>query len=207
MHMNDSPRQPPTDDDYCGTFYAARLLGLSVGTVQSLVEKNELSAWKTQGGHRRISLQSVRAYQKRHALRSPVDAAATGRLKLLVVDDDAALLAVVQAYLEKWRLPVDCTLMTSAMEALIDMSTLKPDVLLSDLVMPGVDGFELLRTLRANVQFADMVFVAITVLESAEIERRGGLPPKTVLAHKPIDPSWLHGFLSAQVAMRPSSAA
>ncbi|MBS3997551.1 MAG: response regulator [Hydrogenophaga sp.] len=205
--MKDSPRPPSTEDDYCGTFYAARLLGLSVGTVQSLVERNELSAWKTQGGHRRISMQSVLAYQKRHAIRPPADAAATGRLKLLVVDDDAAMLAVVQAYLAKWRLPVDCTVMTSAMEALIDMSSLKPDVLVSDLVMPGVDGFELLRTLRANALFADTVFVALTALEGAEVARRGGLPPKTVLAHKPIDQSWLHGFLSAQVAMRTSGAA
>ncbi|MDP2261746.1 MAG: response regulator [Hydrogenophaga sp.] len=206
--MNDPSRPTSTEDDYCGTFYAARLLGLSVGTVQSLVEKNELSAWKTQGGHRRISMQSVLAYQKRHSIRTPSEeSVATGRLKLLVVDDDPAMLAVVQAYLDKWQLPVDSTLMTSAMEALIDMSSLKPDVLVTDLVMPGVDGFELLKTLRGNAQFTDMVVVALTGLGATEIERRGGLPPKTVLAHKPIDQNWLHGFLSAQVAMRPLAAA
>jgi excisionase family DNA binding protein len=206
--MNDSTRPTSTEDDYCGTFYAARLLGLSVGTVQSLVEKNELSAWKTQGGHRRISMQSVLAYQKRHSIPAPGGLAGTsGRLKLLVVDDDPAMLGVVQAYLDKWQLPVDSTLMTSAMEALIDMSSLKPDVLVTDLVMPGVDGFELLKTLRGNAQFADMVVVALTGLDAAEIECRGGLPPRTVLVHKHINRSWLHGFLSAQVAMRPSAVA
>ena len=46
---------PDTSDEYCGTSYAAKLLNLSVGTVQTLVEKNELEAWKTQSGHRRIS--------------------------------------------------------------------------------------------------------------------------------------------------------
>jgi excisionase family DNA binding protein len=51
---------PDTSDEYCGTSYAAKLLNLSVGTVQTLVEKNELEAWKTQGGHRRISIQSIR---------------------------------------------------------------------------------------------------------------------------------------------------
>jgi excisionase family DNA binding protein len=48
---------PDSTDEYCGTSYAAKLLNLSVGSVQSLVEKNELVAWKTQGGHRRISIQ------------------------------------------------------------------------------------------------------------------------------------------------------
>ena len=55
---------PDTPEDYCGTTYAAKLLGLSVGTIQTLVEKNELQAWKTQGGHRRISMPSIREYQK-----------------------------------------------------------------------------------------------------------------------------------------------
>ena len=34
-----------SSEDYCGTSYAARLLGLSVATVQSLVEKGEIEAW------------------------------------------------------------------------------------------------------------------------------------------------------------------
>ena len=36
---------PDSTDEYCGTSYAAKLLNLSVGSIQSLVEKNELFAW------------------------------------------------------------------------------------------------------------------------------------------------------------------
>jgi len=57
MNTHSTPERP---EDYCGTTYAAKLLGLSVGTIQTLVEKAELQAWKTQGGHRRISMQSIR---------------------------------------------------------------------------------------------------------------------------------------------------
>ena len=56
-----------SSEDYCGTSYAAKLMGLSVATVQSLVEKGELDAWKTLGGHRRIALKSVNAYLARHS--------------------------------------------------------------------------------------------------------------------------------------------
>lgn len=196
-------RQPVAPaDDFCGTFYAAKLLGLSVGTVQSLVEKNELIAWKTQGGHRRISMQSIQEYQKRHLKMASTGVEAPWRLKLLVVDDDPLLLSFVQACLDEWSLPIDCTVMTSAMEALIDISALKPDVLFTDLVMPGVDGFELLRTLRSNALFGDMIFVAMSGLDDEAIAKRGGIPSRTVLVHKPLDKSWLQGFLSAQVAMR-----
>jgi excisionase family DNA binding protein len=65
--MNMPPSKEPYDG-YCGTSYAAKMLGISVGTVQGLVEKGDLKAWKTQGGHRRISLQSIHDYQRRHNL-------------------------------------------------------------------------------------------------------------------------------------------
>jgi excisionase family DNA binding protein len=48
--------------DVCGTFYASKVLGVSVAKVQALVERGELEAWRTKGGHRRISMQSVKAY-------------------------------------------------------------------------------------------------------------------------------------------------
>ncbi len=191
-------------DDFCGTFYAAKTLGLSVGTVQALVEKNELQAWKTQGGHRRISMQSIREYQRLHGI-SEVPMKAS-HLKVLVVDDDDATLEVFREKINRWNFPVDCTTMSSAMEAMIDITSIKPDVLVTDLKMPGVDGFELLRTLRANPAFSSMVLLAMTGLSEEEIAKKGGLPSLTYTVQKPIDMKWLHGFLTALVALRQLSA-
>lgn len=61
--------------DHCGTFEAARLLGLSVGTVQSLVEQGALQAWKTPGGHRRIDRASIEQFQLRKGKAAPAPAA------------------------------------------------------------------------------------------------------------------------------------
>ena len=188
--------------DYCGTFYAARLLGLSVGTVQSLVEKGELEAWKTKGGHRRIDMDSIRAYQaahdSKHLQLSPNDP----YLRVLVVDDDESTREMMGGLIEKWKLAVDCTVMESAMEALIDINNLRPDILFTDLNMPGVDGLALLRTLRSNPAFEGMIMVAITGLSSTDIEARGGLPDKTIVVEKPVKPAWLQGFLTAMSTMR-----
>ena len=190
----------PSVDDYCGTFFAARLLGLSVGTVQGLVEKGDLQAWKTKGGHRRISTQSIREYQRKNGLTEIPEK--TQFLKVLVVEDDATMLEVFKSTFDGWSLPIDCSLMSSAMEALIDINTIKPDLLITDLNMPGVDGFELLRTLRANSSFSSMVLVAMTGLSTAEIAERGGLPAQAVTIQKPVDMRWLQGFVAALVAIR-----
>lgn len=182
-------------DEVCGTLYAAKLLGLSVGSVQTLVERNQLQAWKTKGGHRRISLQSIRDYQRAQGM-SGVDSKHT-MLRVLVVDDDPVSLEVFRHTIASWNLPIDCTTMPSALEAIIDISSLNPDVLITDLKMPGVDGFELLRTLRGSANFASLILVALTGMSSEEVAERGGLPPNTLIAQKPVDMKWMHGFFTA----------
>jgi len=199
---------PASSEDFCGTTYAAKLLGLSVGTVQTLVEKSELRAWKTRGGHRRIAMQSVLDYQRRH---NPAAASAAGtskpRLKVLVVEDDAVSRDMMKAHFERWDLPIDCTAMASALDALMDITSLQPDVLITDLRMPGVDGFELLRSVRGNPALAGMNMLAVTGLSPEEIEARGGLPERTVYVRKPVDMRWLNGYFVALLSARSAAQA
>lgn len=51
-----------SNSSYFSTSQAAQMLGLSVGTVQRMVESGTLQAYTTQGGHRRILASSVRHY-------------------------------------------------------------------------------------------------------------------------------------------------
>jgi excisionase family DNA binding protein len=193
---------PDTPEDYCGTTYAAKLLGLSVGTIQTLVEKNELQAWKTQGGHRRISMPSIREYQKKHnMLMSPLENR-ENRLKVLLVEDDAVTREMIRDFCARIDMPVDCTAMSSGLEALIDMASIQPDVLIADLNMPGVDGFELLRTLKNSAQFQRMTSLVISALSPEEIAAKGGLPEGTIFMAKPINMQWFNGFFTALIAGR-----
>ena len=189
-------------DGYCGTSYAAKALGISVGTVQGLVEKNDLRAWKTQGGHRRISLLSIQEYQRRHNLSQASSSAAEDCLRVLVVEDDENTRLMLQANFEKWGLPIDAVMYASAMEALLDMPSLQPQVLLTDLRMPNVDGFQFLKTLSQHALFSSLAIVAITGMSAKEVQAKGGLPDGVQLLQKPIDLDWLRGFFDALMSMR-----
>ena len=92
--------------------------------------------------------------------------------------------------------------MSSGLEALIDISSIKPDVLITDLDMPGVDGFELLRTLRQNPLFNRMTTLVLSALTAEEIGARGGLPVGTIFMAKPINMDWFNGFFTAFLAGR-----
>ena len=200
--MNNALNPSESPDSYCGTTYAARLLGLSVGTIQSLVEKNELQGWKTQGGHRRILMSSIRDYQRRHNMPTLMAESHNTRLRVLVVDDDPLVLGMFRNFAAKGDMLLDCTLMSSGLEALIDIANIHPDILIADLNMTGVDGFELFRTLRKMPQFGKMPCLAISALTQEEIDARGGLPEGVLFMRKPLTLHWLNGFFAAIASTR-----
>ena len=192
-----------SSDDYCGTSYAASLLGLSVATVQSLVEKGEIEAWKTMGGHRRIALRSIQSHLAKNSQRQPVmQADPQNRLRVLVVEDDEPTRELYQMEFESWNLPVDCTWMSSAMEALMDIASMRPDLLITDLSMPGVDGFEMLKAISRNIELVDMQVIVISGLPRQAFDSRGGFPEDAFMLKKPINFDWLQGFMSAMVATK-----
>lgn len=192
------PSDPPPDDPLavCSTSAAARLLGVSNTTVQIMVERGELRAWKTRGGHRRISLASLQT------LRDARLRAATGRdsrspLVVLVVEDDPAQRRLYDATITAWALPVQLLLAVDTIDALLLAGRHRPDVLLSDLPTRPVDGVEMLHRLRACAEFDETVLVVVSALDDAQIAARGGLPAGTVHYRKPIPFDTLRGFLEA----------
>lgn len=198
--------------DHCGTFEAARLLGLSVGTVQSLVEQGALQAWKTPGGHRRIDRASIEQFQLRKGKAAPAPAAAGAPasaptpLRVLVIEDDPADLATLQAAIQSWQLPLECSYMHSGVRALIDIATLRPQVLLTGLQLPGVDGFELIATLDRDPAFNALLMLAMTRPGEDDTRTRDRLPPHVQVLAKPLNLAWLQGFFCALLVQHSRTA-
>jgi len=189
-------------ESFCGTSYASKILGISIGTVQGLVERNELRGWRTNGGHRRISLKSIQEYQHRHNLHPNALMYGEDRLKVVVVEDDESTRLMLQTNFDRWGLPLDVMMYASAIEALLDMPSMYPQVLLTDLVMPHVNGFDLVRTLNEHGSFKSMAVVAMTGLRPDQVKAKGGLPEGVQLLHKPIDLEWIRGFFGALISVR-----
>lgn len=173
------------DQDLCSTRDAAQLLGVSLRTVQLWVEGGVLPAWKTAGGHRRIPRGAVETLlaQRREALQGEAKPAA---LKLLVVEDEADLLKLYRLQVEGWGLPVELLTAANGFEGLVRIGENRPNLLVTDLNMPGMDGFRMIRSLRANPDFANMEIVAVTALGKEEIADRGGLPEDVRVFTKPV---------------------
>lgn len=164
-HSSPSPAQPdPASQEVCSTKEAASLLGVSHRTVQLWVEGGVLQAWKTAGGHRRILLTSVHRLvaQRNQAVsggQPPAAAAApapSSARRIVMADDDATLLRLYELELSGWNLDAELIKARDGFDALIRIGEARPDLLISDLNMPGMDGFRMVRTLRADPRYGNM---------------------------------------------------
>ena len=192
---------------YCTTREAAELLGVSLRTAQLWVENGQLEAWKTEGGHRRISRASVMRLREGTltATRSADSLAARpamDRLKILIVEDDNILLKLYKSVLSSWKLPIDIITANNGIEGLILIGRDAPDMMITDLSMPGMDGFQLIRALAASTLRAGMEIVVVSGLDAADIEAKGGLPSDVRQFPKPVPFVELHAIASKLLARR-----
>jgi DNA-binding response OmpR family regulator len=87
------------------------------------------------------------------------------------------------------------------------MGQLCPDLLVTDLNMPGMDGFKMIAALcSVGAAFDDMGIVVITALTPPEIARRGGLPARVRVFHKPVPFDELEALVRDRVARRGAAA-
>lgn len=188
-------RKSVANDDVLSTREAAEKLGVALRTVQLWVEGGVLPAWKTAGGHRRISRLAVdRLISERTAALAgfslpPVAPApvSEARLQLMVVEDEPELLRLFTMVIQAWDLPLVVTTAANGFEALLLMGQQCPDLLVTDLHMPGMDGFKMINSLRGvSPAFDEMEIVVVTALAPEEISHRGGLPPGVRVFHKPV---------------------
>ena len=111
----------------------------------------------------------------------------TGRV--LVVDDEKSICTFVAALLQKNG--HDSRPVQSGEEALEIAMTGWPDLVVLDLVMPGIDGFETARRLKSNPLTAHIPIVMVTVLGDRESRLRGLEIGAEDFLTKPIDPAEL----------------
>jgi CheY-like chemotaxis protein len=116
-------------------------------------------------------------------------------LRVLVVDDDADARDAVRAVLEDSGAEVIA--FASASEALAEIKNVRPDVLVSDIAMPGLDGYELIRHVRAGGRGARTRAIAITAHTGPDVRARVLAAGFDACVTKPLEADALIALLGA----------
>ncbi|RMF15606.1 MAG: response regulator [Gammaproteobacteria bacterium] len=176
------------------TRQAAEMLGVALRTVQLWVEAGALQAWKTPGGHRRIALSSVEKMlaERAEATGEALPGSRTqsperdNQPTVLVVEDDQDLLALHKTHLEEWLPQGRILTAVNGFEGLLKIGEHKPDAIITDLSMPGMDGFKMLRSLEKNGLVKRSQVIVVTALSLKDIDNNGGLPAGVECFFKPV---------------------
>ena len=178
-------RAPTSEPDWLTLGQAAKYLGVAQSTIRKWSDQGRVPAFYTPGGHRRYRRADLDNFLNRSG---PGGAAQQGPL-VLIVDDDPRVREYVRVNLEMEGYAVREA--SSAEEGLAVLEEVSPDLVLLDVMMPEVDGWEMLRRLqeRHGVGAIPVVIFSGKVEEqsAAEATARGAQG----FLDKPFDPQQL----------------
>ena len=154
------------DSEWLTLGQAARFLGVAQSTIRKWSDQGRVPAFYTPGGHRRYRRSDLETFLDRSG---PGGRTKSGPLVLLV-DDDEAVREMVRVNLEFEGYLVREA--GSAEEGMAAIERAKPDLVLLDVMMPHVDGWEMLRRVqeRYGVGAIPVVMFSGKVDEQAQTE-------------------------------------
>ena len=145
------------------------MLGVTIPTVVNWCESGHIEAHRTPGGHRRIAHQDLVGFARERGLRLPVEAPA-GKHRILIVDDERDFSEMLKDYLEIKDYEVEVA--GSGFRAGMTVARFRPDLILMDIMMPDMDGFEVQRMLRDDPETRHIPIVACTAFRDPALDAR-----------------------------------
>lgn len=164
----------------------AKRLNVATVTVRKWAQKGILNPVITPGGHRRYTFEELQRFAMEYNI--PYNDEDNNKLRLLIVDDDAQQRKYLTArFKTSAGSQIETDQAEDGFEAGHKLHTFKPHIVLLDLMMPGIDGFEVCRYIKEHVSTKHTRIIAMTGLyDSENIYRIKKVGAETCLP-KPID--------------------
>lgn len=183
-------------DTWLSTKDAALMLGVSQRTVQNWVDDGKIESSRTAGGHRRLAKSTILNFVESHnlqsrfqdnvihnSIQSDTDLPA---LRVLVVEDDYNILRLCELNFAQFSIPHQLYIATNGYLGLYLVGKYQPHVIFTDLKMPDLNGFQMIKEINKIPEMSACKIVAMTGLEAKEIMKMGALPEGLTILPKPI---------------------
>lgn len=169
------------------THEVSRLLHVNPRSVINWIEQSLLPSYRTPGGHRRIRRDDLLAFLRKHQIPTP-ESLVEGKFNILIVDDEQEIVDIMKVFLQRQG-GYQIATASDGITALIEVGRAKPDLMILDIMIPGVDGIEVCRRIKED---PNNTTVIIAVSGNAEHEKRILQSGADAFMEKPIDLERLH---------------
>ena len=150
-------------EDTMTVFTASKYCNVSSKTIINWVEAGHIKAYKTVGGHRRIKKFDLEAFMLQQGIPIPEQKEASDRKKILVVDDDLIIVESIVQALEEDEFDYEVISASDGFEAGLQVTHFNPDLLILDIMMPDIKGYEVCKKIKSN---KDTMHTKIIVLSA-----------------------------------------
>jgi len=176
---------PNKQQKFYTTKEASTILGVAVSTIQSWTDNGYLHAWTTGGGHRRIACDSVEEILS--AQKGLLTNTSAGeQFSVVIVDDNAQQCRMYIKQFDACSIDARVVIAKDGYSGLLKIGQELPDIIITDLKMPNVDGFEMIKALDKTPALKHSLIIVVSGLTEFEIAAKGGLPKDVYFLTKPI---------------------
>ena len=163
----------------------SELLMVSTASVRLWAESGTLKARVTAGGHRRFKLDDIKEFALKKNIQLNADL--NENTKILIVDDDVQFSGFLKILLEREINNVEVLISLDGFDAANKLSEFSPNVMLLDLRMPGLDGFQVCHHVKQSPLQNHIRVIAISGdVTDTDIEKIKNMGAETCL-RKPLD--------------------
>jgi len=140
----------------------ARYCDVSTNAVKKWIRNGRLRAFRTPGGHFRVESEDFREFLIRHHMPVYPEFFENAPRRVLLVDDDKQVREMLAEVLKTMGMELEVEQAEDGYDALLKAGHSKPHLMVLDLRMPRMDGFEACRRIRANPSTSNTRILAIS---------------------------------------------
>ncbi|MFH1350163.1 MAG: response regulator [Pseudomonadota bacterium] len=149
-------------EDILTVFQASRYCNVSPKTIINWIEAGHINAYKTVGGHRRIKKVDLESFMRKQGIPIPEEEPISERKRILIVDDDPIIVETIVQSLEEDEHDYEIVSASDGFEAGIQVNHFRPHLLILDIMMPDIKGFEVCKRIKSDEDTKDTKIIVLS---------------------------------------------
>jgi len=149
-------------DNILTVFQASKYCNVSPKTIINWIEAGHIEAYKTVGGHRRIKKSDLENFMRKQGIPIPEEEIISERKRILIVDDDAIIVETIVQALEEEEYDYEIVSASDGFEAGLQVNHFKPHLLILDIMMPDIKGYDVCKRIKTNEETKDIKIIVLS---------------------------------------------
>ena len=148
--------------DVFTVFQASKYCNVSPKTIINWIEARHIEAYKTVGGHRRIKRSDLEGFMRKQGIPIPEEELISERKRILIVDDDPIIVETIVQALEEEEYDYEIISASDGFEAGLQVNHFKPHLLILDIMMPDIKGYEVCKKIKTEEETKDIKIIVLS---------------------------------------------